>query len=155
MAFTYNDPVIFAEYAMDVAEACRAAGRQDGGGHRRLHARQPRAEFYAHMDAANVDLKGFTEEFLPPSCCGALAAGAGHAESIWSTRPTVWLEITNLLIPGQNDSEEEIDEMADWFVEELGPDVPLHFTAFHPDFQMLDRPPTPPATLSRARAAAP
>jgi pyruvate formate lyase activating enzyme len=113
----------------------------------------PRAEFFAHMDAANVDLKGFTEHFYRTTC-------SAHLEPVLDTlkyvrhHTSVWLEITNLLIPGLNDSEEELDAMTRWVVEELGPNVPMHFTAFHPDYKMLDRPPTPPETLSRARSIA-
>jgi pyruvate formate lyase activating enzyme len=114
---------------------------------------EPRVDFYQHMDAANVDLKGFTESFYAGTC-------AGHLQPVLETleylrhETDVWFEITTLLIPGLNDSEGEIDELTRWVVERLGPDVPLHFTAFHPDYKLLDRPPTPPETLSRARAIA-
>lgn len=113
----------------------------------------PRREFYRYMDAANVDLKGFTEGFYKNIC-------AGHLEPVKETlvyleRETdVWYEITTLLIPGENDSDAELEEMTQWVVSNLGPDVPLHFTAFHPDWKMLDRPHTPAATLSRARSIA-
>ena len=115
---------------------------------------EPRRELYRHMDAANVDLKAFTESFYRKICGGTLARRARHAASTCATRPSVWFEITTLLIPGENDSDREIDELSSWVVEHLGPDVPLHFTAFHPDWKMLDHPPTPPATLTRARAIA-
>ena len=114
---------------------------------------EPRAEFYAHMDAANVDLKGFTERFYHDVC-------AGHLQPVLDTlvylkhQTNVWFEITTLLIPGENDSDAELDAETKWIVEKLGPDVPLHFTAFHPDFRMLDKPHTPPATLTRARQIA-
>src|SRR5262249_21030675 len=114
---------------------------------------EPRAEFYRHMDAANVDLKGFTEEFYRDTC-------AGHLRPVLDTlvylrhETAVWFEVTTLLIPGLNDSDPELDEMTRWFAKELGPEVPLHFTAFHPDHRMRDRPPTPPATLRRARQIA-
>jgi pyruvate formate lyase activating enzyme len=153
VAFTYNDPVIFHEYAIDVADACRArglatvavtAGYQNAG---------PRAEFYRHMDAANVDLKGFTEKFYHDICAGQLQPVLETLEHL-KHATNVWFEITNLVIPGLNDSDREFDAMTRWIVERLGPDVPIHFTAFHPDWKMLDRPQTPSATLARARRIA-
>ncbi len=153
VAFTYNDPVIFLEYAIDVADECRARGIKSVAVTAGYICAEPRAEFYEHMDAANVDLKGFTEEFYAQTC-------AGHLQPVLETleylkRETdVWFEITNLLIPGKNDSDEEIDAMTSWIFERLGPNVPIHFTAFHPDYKMLDTPPTPPATLGRAREIA-
>lgn len=153
VAFTYNDPVIFAEYAMDVADACHARGIKTvavTAGY--IHA-EPRREFYAKMDAANVDLKGFTDEFYV-KLCGA------HLQPVLDTlvylrhETDVWFEITTLLIPGKNDSDEELKAMCAWIMKELGPDVPLHFTAFHPDYKMTDLPGTPPSTLTRARRIA-
>jgi pyruvate formate lyase activating enzyme len=153
IAYTYNDPVIFLEYAVDTAEACR---RQDiksiavTAGYVHPEARR---EFFAHMDAANVDLKGFTEDFYHNLC-------SGHLQPVLDTlvylkhETEVWLEITTLLIPGQNDSDGEIRTMCAWLLENLGPDVPLHFSAFHPDWKMLEVPDTPPSTLRRARAIA-
>jgi pyruvate formate lyase activating enzyme len=153
VAFTYNDPVVFLEYAVDVAAACRARGIKAVAVTAGYMCAEPRVEFYAQMDAANVDLKAFSEGFYAGTC-------AGHLQPVLETleylkRETeVWFEITNLLIPGLNDSDEEIGAMCEWLVERLGPDVPLHFTAFHPDYKLLDRPVTPPATLSRARRVA-
>ena len=150
VAFTYNDPVIFHEYAIDVADACRARGVKAVAVTAGEVNPEPRAEFYAHMDAANVDLKAFTEKFYREVC-------AAHLQPVLDTlvylrhETDVWFELTTLLIPGLNDSDAELEEMTRWVVERLGPDVPMHFTAFHPDFRMLDRPPTPPATLRRAR----
>lgn len=153
VAFTYNDPVIFAEYAIDTAEACHAAG---------LHAiavtagyvtPAARAEFFAPMDAANIDLKGFTEDFY-------WKLTGAHLRDVLDTivwvreHADTWLELTTLLIPGHNDSRAEVERMSRWILAELGPDVPLHLSAFHPDFKMLDVPPTPPATLRDARATA-
>jgi pyruvate formate lyase activating enzyme len=112
---------------------------------------EPRRELYRHIDAANVDLKGFTEDFYRRLCLGALTPVLDTLRYL-RHETGVWLEITTLLIPGENDSDEEIDALTRWVHRELGPDVPLHFTAFHPDFQMMDRPPTPASTLSRARA---
>ena len=153
VAFTYNDPVIFHEYAIDVALACRERGVKSVAVTAGYVCPEPRAEFYAHMDAANVDLKAFTERFYHKVC-------AAHLEPVLETllylryETDVWFELTTLLIPGENDSDEEIDAMTGWVVERLGPDVPMHFTAFHPDWKMMDRPPTPPSTLRRARGIA-
>jgi pyruvate formate lyase activating enzyme len=153
VAFTYNDPVIFMEYAIDVAQACRAVGIKSVAVTAGEMCEEPRAEFYSHMDAANVDLKGFTEEFYHEVC-------AAHLQPVLDLlvylkhETHVWFEITTLLIPGENDSDAELDAETKWIVQHLGPDVPLHFTAFHPDFRMLDKPRTPPATLTRARTIA-
>lgn len=153
VAFTYNDPVVFHEYAIDVARECRRRGIKVVAVTAGEVCAEPRAEFYGHIDAANVDVKGFTEEFYRDIC-------AGHLQPVLDTliylkrHTNVWLEITTLLISGLNDSDEELQRMTDWVVENLGPDVPLHFTAFHPDFRMIDRPPTPPETLRRARRIA-
>jgi pyruvate formate lyase activating enzyme len=150
VAFTYNDPVIFAEYAMDVADACHALGIQTVAVTAGYMHDQPRREFYAKMDAANVDLKGFTEDFY-------YKLTGGHLQPVLDTllylkhETSVWFEITTLLIPGHNDSEAEIRQLCAWVAKELGPDVPLHFTAFHPDYKMTDIAPTPAATLKRAR----
>ena len=153
VAFTYNDPVIFLEYAVDVAEACRAEGIMTVAVTAGYICAAPRIEFYRHMDAANVDLKGFTEGFYRNICGGRLAPVLDTLKYL-RHETEVWFEITTLLIPGENDSAAEIDRMTGWVVENLGPDVPMHFTAFHPDWKMLDKPHTPPATLSRAREIA-
>lgn len=150
VAFTYNDPVIFMEYAVDVADACRELGIRTVAVTAGEICPEPRAEFYRHMDAANVDLKGFTERFYRKICGGDIAPVLDTL-SYLKHETGVWFEITTLLIPGENDSAAEIDELTRWVAEKLGPDVPLHFTAFHPDYKMLDTPPTPPATLTRAR----
>ncbi len=153
IAFTYNDPVIFAEYAMDIADACRPRGVKAvavTAGY--IHA-EPRREFYAKMDAANVDLKGFTDEFYF-RLCGARLQPVLDTLIYLKRETDVWFEITTLLIPGKNDSSEEITAECKWVAKELGLDVPLHFTAFHPDYKMNDLPPTPPATLTRAREIA-
>lgn len=153
VAFTYNDPVIFAEYAMDVADACHAKGIKTvavTAGY--IHV-QPRRDFFAKMDAANVDLKAFTEAFY-------VKQTGSHLQPVLDTlcylkhETDVWLELTTLLIPGLNDSSEEITAMSHWIMKELGPDVPLHFSAFHPDYKLNDIPPTPPETLIRARKIA-
>ncbi len=153
VAFTYNDPVIFAEYAMDIADACHERGVQAvavTAGY--MHA-AARREFYAKMDAANVDLKAFTEDFYFRICGGKLEAVLDTL--VYLVKETgVWTEITTLLIPGKNDSSEEIDAECKWIAHNLGLDVPLHFTAFHPDWKMTDLPHTPPATLTRAREIA-
>ena len=153
VAFTYNDPVIFLEYAIDVADACRELGVKAVAVTAGYMSPEPRAEFYRHIDAANVDLKGFTGDFYHRVCLAKLDPVLQTLVYLrHETR--VWLEITNLLIPGVNDSSREIDAMTRWAAGQLGPDVPVHFTAFHPDFKMLDLPPTPPATLARARRIA-
>ena len=153
VAFTYNDPVIFAEYALDTADACHALGVQTVAVTAGYIHHAPMIEFFDKMDAANVDLKGFTNDFYVKYC-------AGQLQPILETlihlkhHARTWLELTTLLIPGLNDSDEEIGNLVAWVGRELGPDVPLHFSAFHPDWKMQDIPPTPPATLSRARQRA-
>jgi pyruvate formate lyase activating enzyme len=153
VAFTYNDPVVFMEYAIDAAQACRERGIKSVAVTAGYMCAEPRAEFYQHMDAANVDLKGFTERFYYKICGGELAPVLETLKYL-KHETRVWFEITTLLIPDENDSDEEIDALSRWVHEELGPDVPLHFTAFHPDWKMMDKPPTPPATLTRARRIA-
>jgi pyruvate formate lyase activating enzyme len=153
VAFTYNDPVIFLEYATDVADACRERGIKAVAVTAGYVCDEPRVELFRHMDAANVDLKAFTEDFYARVCAGRLAPVLETLEYL-RHETDVWFEITNLLIPGKNDSDEEVDAMTGWIVERLGPDVPVHFTAFHPDYKLLDVPPTPPETLSRARRIA-
>jgi pyruvate formate lyase activating enzyme len=150
VAFTYNDPVIFHEYAVDVAHACHERGLKSVAVTAGYVCPEPRAEFYAAMDAANVDLKAFSSGFYEGTCLARLEPVLDTLR--WIARETdVWLEVTTLLIPGLNDSDAEIDALTRWYVENLGPDVPLHFTAFHPDFKLRDRPSTPATTLSRAR----
>lgn len=150
VAYTYNDPVIFHEYAIDVARACKEKNIKSVAVTAGYVDPEPRAEFYQHMDAANVDLKGFTEKFYYKLTGGHLAPVLETLKYI-KHETDVWLEITNLVIPGYNDSEQEIEEMTQWVVTELGPDVPMHFTAFHPDYKMMDVPSTPFNTLTRAR----
>ncbi len=150
VAFTYNDPVIFAEYAMDVADACHARGIKTvavTAGY--IHA-EPRREFYSKMDAANVDLKAFTEEFYFRQTGAHLAPVLETLEYLVH-ETEVWTEITTLLIPGKNDSDAELEAECRWIRKHLGQDVPLHFTAFHPDYRMMDVAPTPTSTLTRAR----
>ncbi len=153
VAFTYNDPVIFMEYADDVADACHERGIKAVAVTAGYITPEPRREFFAHLDAANIDLKGFSEEFYKRLCAGHLDPVLDTIEYA-CTETDVWVELTTLLIPGANDDDDEIDRMTTWIVEHVGPDVPLHFTAFHPDFRMLDTPPTPPDTLSHAREIA-
>ncbi|MDD3934804.1 AmmeMemoRadiSam system radical SAM enzyme [Rhodoferax sp.] len=150
VAFTYNDPVIFAEYAMDTADACHALGIQTVAVTAGYIHEQPRREFFARMDAANVDLKAFTEDFY-------FKLTSAHLQPVLDTlrylkhETRVWLELTTLLIPGRNDSDEELTAMCAWIKKELEADVPLHFSAFHPDYKMVDVPATPVTTLVRAR----
>ena len=153
VAFTYNDPVIFLEYAVDVAKACHKRGLKTVAVTAGYICPEARVEFFRHMDAANVDLKAFSERFYKTLCTAQL-------EPILDTlrylkhETDVWFEITDLVIPGENDSDAEFDAMSRWIADSLGPDVPLHFTAFHPDYRMMDTPPTPPQTLVRAREIA-
>lgn len=153
VAFTYNDPVIFHEHAIDVAQACRNLGIKSVAVTAGYMCPEPREEFYRHMDAVNVDLKGFTERFYRQICAGQLQP---VLETLLYLKhhTNVWLEITTLLIPGENDSQFELEALTQWVVEQLGPEVPLHFTAFHPDWKMTDKPPTPASTLTAARQIA-
>jgi pyruvate formate lyase activating enzyme len=150
VAFTYNDPVIFLEYAVDVAQACRERGIKTVAVSAGYICAEPRVEFFRHMDAANIDLKGFTERFYKNLCSGQLDAVLDTLAYL-KHETNVWFEITTLLIPGENDAPGEVEALSRWVMEHLGPDVPLHFTAFHPDWKMRDKPPTPPATLHMAR----
>jgi pyruvate formate lyase activating enzyme len=150
VAFTYNDPVIFAEYAMDIADACHERDVRTVAVTAGYMHDAPRREFYEKMDAANVDLKAFTDEFYF-KLCGARLNPVLDTLAYLRHETNVWLEITTLLIPGRNDSSNEIEAECRWIMKELGPDVPLHFTAFHPDYKMPDVPATPAATLRRAR----
>ena len=153
VAFTYNDPTVFLEYAIDVAQACHEAGLKTVAVTAGYISPAPRAEFYRHIDAANVDLKAFTEEFY-------FKITKSHLQPVLETleylkhETRTWFEITTLLIPGENDSPKEIEQLSRWVVEKLGPDVPVHFSAFHPDYRMLDKPRTPHATLATARRIA-
>lgn len=153
VAFTYNDPVIFHEYAIDVAKACHARGIKTVAVTAGYQCADARKEFYQHVDAANVDLKGFTEEFYQRVCIAKLDPVLDTLKYL-KHETEVWLELTTLIIPTRNDSDDELKRMTEWVVRELGPDVPMHFSAFHPDFKMMDLPPTPEATLSRARGIA-
>jgi pyruvate formate lyase activating enzyme len=153
VAFTYNDPTIFLEYAVDVADACHEVGVRSVAVTAGYICPEPRRDMYAHMDAANVDLKAFTERFYKHVCGGELAAVLDTLRYL-RHETDVWLEITTLLIPGENDSDAELHEECGWIAEALGPDVPLHFSAFLPDFRMTETPHTPLATLRRARGIA-
>jgi pyruvate formate lyase activating enzyme len=150
VAYTYNDPVVFHEYAIDVAQACRKQGLKSVAVSAGYMCAEPRAEFYSYMDAANIDLKAFTDDFYRKIC-------GGHLQPVLETleylkhETSVWLELTTLLIPGENDSDAELEALTSWVVDKLGPDVPLHFSAFHPDWKMQDKPHTPRETLIRAR----
>lgn len=153
VAFTYNDPVIFAEYAVDTARACREAGVHTAVVTAGYITAEARPEFFRYVDAANVDLKAFSQTFYKKLCYAELTPVLETLQ--WLKQETdVWFEITTLLIPGQNDSDDELHQMTDWIAENLGLDVPIHFTAFHPDYKMNDISRTPAATLLRARALA-
>ncbi|MCG9657027.1 AmmeMemoRadiSam system radical SAM enzyme [Vibrio mediterranei] len=150
IAFTYNDPVIFLEYAVDTALACKEAGVNTVAVSAGYMCEKPRETFYSVMDAANIDLKAFTERFYHKVCSGQLAPVLDTLKYL-KHETDVWLEITTLLIPDENDSSAEIDAMTQWVMDNLGSEVPLHFTAFHPDFKMLDKTRTPADSLVRAR----
>ncbi len=153
VAFTYNDPVIFAEYAMDTADACHELGIHTVAVTAGYIHPEPRRAFFGKMDAANVDLKAFTDAFYQQQTGAHLGPVLDTLQHIHHETPC-WLEITTLLIPGLNDSTPELEAMTGWIAEHLGPDVPLHFSAFHPDYKMGDVPATPAATLTRARRIA-
>ncbi len=153
VAFTYNDPVIFHEYAIDVAKACHQQNIKTVAVTAGYICAEPRQEFFSHIDAANVDLKAFTDDFYQQMT-------GSHLQPVLDTliylecHTDVWFELTTLLIPGKNDSAEEIDAMTKWVVNNLGSDVPMHFTAFHPDYKLLNVPSTPFKTLNDAREIA-
>jgi pyruvate formate lyase activating enzyme len=153
VAFTYNDPVIFLEYAVETAKACHAEGVRTVAVTAGYVCPEPREELFRHMDAVNVDLKAFSEDFYRRMCTAELAPVLDTLRYL-ARETGVWLEITTLLIPGENDSDAELHAASQWVAEELGPDVPWHFSAFHPDYRMRDTPATPPATLTRAREIA-
>jgi len=153
IAYTYNDPIIFIEYAIDVAQACAAQGIKSVAVSAGYINEAPRAEFFKHMHAANIDLKGFNNQFYKKICGGQLAPVKETLEYI-ANETQVWLEVTNLIIPGENDSQLELEQLCQWHAETLGAYVPLHFTAFHPDFKMLKNHRTPLNTLLRARQVA-
>ncbi len=153
IAFTYNDPIIWAEYAIDVAKEAHAHGLFTVFVSNGYVSPEARAEIFPHMDAANIDLKAFTEEFYARQTLSHLEPVKETLE--WLARETqVWVEVTTLLIPGLNDGDDELRLLSRFVRDRMSPDVPLHFSAFHPSYKMLDRPPTPPATLTRARAIA-
>jgi pyruvate formate lyase activating enzyme len=153
IAFTYNEPTIWAEFVIDIAKMAHAAGLRTVMVSNGYISREAFSEVYEHIDAANIDLKGYSEEFYSKVTLSHLAPVLDTLR--WLRRETsVWFEITNLIIPGLNDSREDTNELCEWVLGELGNDVPLHFTAFHPDFKMLDREPTPPETILRAREEA-
>jgi pyruvate formate lyase activating enzyme len=149
VAFTYNDPIIWAEYAIATAKACRAVGVKTAAVTSGYISDLARPAFFEQIDAANVDLKGFTDDFYRQYCGGRLQPVLDTLRYLAKDR-RVWLEITNLLIPQANDSPREIEAMCRWIADELGPDVPLHFSAFHPDFKLTDRGPTPTSLLLAA-----
>lgn len=150
VAFTYNDPTIWAEYAIDTASACHDRGLKTVAVTAGYITPEARPEFYAHMDAANVDLKAFTELFYKKLSLARLEPVLDTLRWL-KTETDVWFEITNLIIPEENDSPDEIKQMCDWVVNNVGTEVPVHFTAFHPDFKLMHRPATPHKTLIRAR----
>lgn len=153
VAFTYNDPVIFIEYAVDIAKECRKKDIKTVAVTAGYITEEARPLFFEHMDAANIDLKAFTQEFYKKLCFANLEPVLDTLVYL-KEKTTTWFEITTLLIPDENDSDEEIIKLSEWIFKHLGPNIPLHFSAFHPDFKMMDKPPTPESTLLRAKAIA-
>lgn len=149
VAFTYNDPVIFFEYAVDTAKICRDKGIKTIAVTSGFINPEPRKEFFAYMDATNIDLKGFSEEFYKKNCLSSLEPILDTIKYVRNAT-NCWMELTTLLIEGENDSDTELQKECEWIVENLGEDVPLHFSAFHPDYKFMDRPPTKFSTLLRA-----
>lgn len=149
VAYTYNDPVIFLEYAVDIARECQERGIKNVAVTAGYINAEPRKEFFRYMDAANVDLKGFQDVFYKKVCGGKLQDVLDTLLYL-RNETEVWFELTTLIIPGENDSDEELDAMTRWVNKNLGPDVPIHFSAFHPDFKMMDKPRTPLETILKA-----
>jgi len=153
IAFTYNDPTIFGEYVIDVSKIAREEDIKSVMVTAGYIDKEARKDVYKYIDAANVDLKAFTERFYWKNTYSHLDDVLDTL--IWLKNETdVWIELTTLLIPEENDSSEEIEKECDWILNNLGDSVPLHFTAFHPDFKMRDKERTPERTLTRARKIA-
>ena len=153
VAFTYNDPVVYAEYAIDTARACRALGIHPIAVTAGYISPEARGEFFSVMDAANIDLKGFNEDFYWRLTGAHLTNILDNI--VWIVHNTsTWVELTTLIIPGYNDDRAQLQAECEWIARELGTEVPLHFTAFHPDHYMLDTPPTPLQMLRTAREIA-
>ncbi len=150
VALTYNEPVIFLEYGRDVADACHRMGIQVVAVTNGYIHNEARQAFFSYVDAANVDLKAFSESFYS-------SLTGGNLQTVLDTlvyirkKTDIWLEITTLIIPGENDSDGEIKRMANWVFNELGPETPIHFSAFHPDYKMREKPSTPLSSLVNAR----
>ena len=153
IAFTYNDPVIFAEYAIDIAKECHKKKLKTVAVTAGYITKEARDDFFEHIDAANVDLKAFTQTFYKKICMSDIQPVLDTLYYL-KHHTNVWFEITNLVIPTKNDSIDEFKKMIEWIIENLGYDVPLHFTAFHPDYRMMDLPRTPADTLKKARLLA-
>jgi pyruvate formate lyase activating enzyme len=153
VAFTYNDPVIFLEYAMDTAQACAEQGINAVAVTAGYICDAPREAFFRHIQAVNVDLKAFSQRFYK-HICGAQLDAVLDTLKYLKHETDCWMEITTLLIPDENDSDDELEQMTQWLYDNLGPNVPLHFSAFHPDWKMRDKPHTPASTLTRARRIA-
>lgn len=153
IAYTYNDPVIYAEYVVDISKIAREEGLKNVMVTAGYIDKNARKEVYKYIDAANVDLKAFTEAFYHKLTFS-------HLDPVLDTlkwlkfETDVWFEITNLMIPGENDAPDETKQMCEWILQNLGDEVPLHFTAFHPDFKMMDKPRTPSSTIINARKIA-
>jgi len=153
IAFTYNEPTIWGEYVIDICLAAKEYGVGTVMVSNGYITHEAFQDIYRHIDAANIDLKAFTEDFYGRITLTHLKPVLETLE--WLKNETqVWFELTNLIITTLNDSQSETRELAEWVLGHLGPDVPLHFTAFHPDFKLRDKPRTPPETLHAARRTA-
>ncbi|TFB13618.1 AmmeMemoRadiSam system radical SAM enzyme [Candidatus Marinimicrobia bacterium MT.SAG.4] len=153
IAFTYNDPTIWAEYAMDISILAKEVGIKSVWVTAGYITKEARIDAYENVDAANVDLKAFSQEFYGKITLSKLEPVLDTIK--WLKNETdVWIEITNLIIPTLNDGDDEFKKMVDWITENLGEEVPLHFTAFHPDFKLKELPRTEASTLNRARKIA-
>lgn len=149
VAFTYNDPVIFFEYALDTAKICRDEGIKTVAVTAGYINPAPRKEFFTYMDAANIDLKAFSEDFYKKNCLAHLQPILDTIKYV-KNETNCWLELTTLLIEGENDSDDELKRECEWIVQNLGTDTPLHFSAFHPSYKFMDKPVTKLSTLLRA-----
>lgn len=153
IAYTYNDPTIWGEWVIDIAQVARERGLKNVMVTAGYITKEAREEIYPFIDAANIDLKAFTETFYNKLTFSYLNDVLDTIKWMYN-ETNVWVELTNLIIPGHNDESDEFKEMVGWLLENCDDNIPLHFTAFHPDFKMMDTPKTPQETLNRARRIA-
>ncbi len=153
VAFTYNDPIIFFEYAIDTAKICRQEGIKTVAVTSGFINPEPAKEFFKYMDATNIDLKGFSEEFYKRNCLAHLKPVLDTIKYV-SNETDCWVELTTMLIESENDSNDMIKEECDWILNNLGDCVPLHFSAFFPRYKFSNRKQTDFSTLLRAYSIA-